>query len=75
MRKGDNLRKFKNGLIGGLGWAFGVTIGFVIVSIVALSLLRSAGGIPVIGNMIANVVEATQDQLIKRTPYYPNTQP
>ena len=75
MKKKENIRKFKDGLVGGLGWAFGVTIGFVIVSIIVFSLLRWAGGIPVIGSWVADIVEATQEQLIKRNPYYSNTQP
>jgi len=75
MKKGKNVKKFKDGLIGGIGWAFGVTIGFVIVSIFVFSVLQWAGGIPVIGGWVADIVEATQEQLVKRNPYYSNTQP
>lgn len=61
---------FKAGIVGGLGWAFGVTIGFAIISIIIIFLIDRAGGIPLIGDWIANVVEATQTQLELRKPYY-----
>ncbi|MGB6838699.1 MAG: DUF5665 domain-containing protein [Microgenomates group bacterium] len=61
----------KEGLIRGIGWAFGVTIGFVIISTILVLILRSLGGLPVIGNWVASIVEATQRQLIKRTPLFP----
>ncbi|MBU0572238.1 hypothetical protein KKE18_00965 [Patescibacteria group bacterium] len=62
---------FKEGLIRGIGWAFGVTIGFVIISTILVIILRSLGGLPVIGDWIASVVEATLSQLAKRTPVFP----
>jgi len=61
---------FKAGIVGGLGWAFGVTIGFAIVSIIIIFLVNRAGGIPLIGDWIAKVVESTQTQLELRNPYY-----
>lgn len=62
---------FKDGLIRGIGWAFGVTIGFVIISTILVYVLRALGGLPVIGNWIATIVEATQESLLKRTPIIP----
>jgi hypothetical protein len=62
---------FKEGLIRGIGWAFGVTIGFVIISTILIFVLRSLGGLPVIGAWIASIVEATLSQLAKRTPVFP----
>jgi hypothetical protein len=58
----------KEGLVAGIGWAFGVTIGFVIISILLAILLQALGGLPLIGNWFASIVEATQSQLLKRTP-------
>lgn len=61
---------FKAGIVGGLGWAIGVTIGFAIISIIIIYLVDRAVGIPLIGDWIASVVEATQAQLELRNPYY-----
>jgi len=61
---------FKEGLISGLGWAFGVTIGFVIISTILVVILRNLGGLPVVGNWIASIVEATQKQLTRRAPLF-----
>ena len=58
----------KEGFFAGLGWAFGVTIGFVILSTLLVVFLKFLGGLPVMGGWIASVVEATQEQLLRRTP-------
>jgi len=62
---------FKEGLIKGIGWAFGVTIGFVIISTILVLILRALGGLPVVGGWFASIVEATMEQLTKRTPVFP----
>jgi hypothetical protein len=62
----------KEGFFAGLGWAFGVTIGFVILSTLLVIFLKFLGGLPLVGQGIASVVEVTQDQLMKRTPLIPN---
>lgn len=54
-----------------MAWSFGATLGFIIVSTIAVFILRQAGGLPVVGNFIASIVEATLDQLVKRTPLFP----
>ena len=69
-KKRPKREKFKAGIVGGLGWAFGVTIGFAIVSIIIIYLVDRAGGIPLIGDWIAKIVESTQTQLELRNPYY-----
>src|SRR3989344_6623030 len=58
----------KEGFFAGLGWAAGVTIGFVLISSLAVFILRSLGGLPLIGSWLASIVEETQQQLIRRTP-------
>ena len=68
----DNKSKIIDGLVRGIGWAFGVTIGFVLVSTILVFLLRSLGGLPLVGNWMASIVEATQASLLKRTPIIPN---
>ena len=62
---------FKDGIVSGIGWAFGVTIGFVIISTALVLFLEKLGGLPVIGSWIASIVDATQTQLTKRTPLLP----
>jgi hypothetical protein len=61
---------FKAGVVGGIGWAIGVTIGFAIISVIIIFLIDRSGGIPLIGDWIAEIVEATQTQLELRNPYY-----
>ncbi|OGM22001.1 hypothetical protein A2863_03200 [Candidatus Woesebacteria bacterium RIFCSPHIGHO2_01_FULL_38_9b] len=60
----------KEGFFAGIGWAAGVTVGFVIISTIIVYLLNSLGGLPLIGGWIANIVEETQQQLIRRTPLF-----
>ncbi len=67
--KNHTLHLVKNGFFQGLGWSFGATVGFVIISSILVTLLQAAGGLPVIGNWIADIVETTQSELIKRNPY------
>lgn len=55
---------FKDGFISGLGWSFGVTVGFVIISTIVIQILKSLGGLPLVGDFMANIVQATQQQLI-----------
>ena len=58
---------FKDGFVHGLGWSFGVTIGFVLVSTLLVFALQTLGGLPVLGDRIAEVVHATEDSLSKRS--------
>ena len=60
----------KEGFFAGVGWAFGVTIGFVIISTLIVLILRYVGGLPLVGSWIANIVEETQNQLLRRTPVF-----
>ncbi|KKR30679.1 hypothetical protein A2715_01520 [Candidatus Woesebacteria bacterium RIFCSPHIGHO2_01_FULL_39_32] len=60
----------KRGFYSGVGWAFGVTIGFVIVSSIIVVILQNLGGLPLVGSWIADIVEETQAQLIRRTPIF-----
>jgi hypothetical protein len=64
-------QEFKKGFFQGIGWAFGVTVGFVLVSTILILILQSLGGLPLIGKWIASIVEATQLQLLKRNPLIP----
>lgn len=57
---------FRNGFISGLGSAFGATIGFVIVSTVVVYVLSLLGGVPLIGQWLASIVDATDRALRAR---------
>jgi len=67
----DKKTMFLRGIVAGVGWAFGVTVGFVIISTILVFLLNNAGGLPLIGDWIASVVESTIEQLSKRAPILP----
>jgi len=60
----------KEGFFAGIGWAFGVTLGFVLISTIIVFVLRQLGGLPLIGAWIASIVEETQTQLLRRTPIF-----
>jgi len=62
---------FLDGIIIGLGWAVGATLGFVIISTLLVVVLQGLGGLPLVGGWIASIVDVTQEQLIKRTPIIP----
>lgn len=62
----------KEGFFAGIGWAFGVTVGFVIISTLIVFILRYMGGLPLIGTWIADIVEETENQLLRRTPVFTN---
>ena len=67
----SKLELLKRGFYSGVGWAFGATVGFVIVSTLLVYILSKAGGIPLIGGLIATIVDATMQQLSTRTPIIP----
>jgi hypothetical protein len=71
MEKESKAMLLRDGFIRGIGWAFGVTLGFVIVSTLLVFIFKALGGLPLIGIWIASIVEATQAQLLKRTPFIP----
>lgn len=58
--------QFKEGFYRGIGWSFGVTVGFLILSSLGVIILRLAGGLPLAGSIIADMVESTQIQLESR---------
>lgn len=62
---------FKRGLYSGIGWAFGATLGFAIISTILVFILSRIGAIPILGGWIARIVEATLQQLSVRTPVLP----
>ena len=60
----------KEGFFAGIGWAFGVTIGFVLISTFIVFILRYVDGLPLIGGWFADIIQETQNQLLRRTPVF-----
>jgi hypothetical protein len=51
------------GFLSGLGWMIGATIGFALLLALLTLVLNWAGGLPVAGEIIANIIEATNRAL------------
>lgn len=64
-------RDFKDGFVNGVGWSFGVTFGFAIISTGLYFLLGFLGGLPLIGEGIAAVVRVTLESLARKTIVLP----
>jgi hypothetical protein len=54
---------FIKGFFSGLGWMFGATVGFALLLTFLSLLLGWAGGLPIVGNLIANIIEVTNRAL------------
>lgn len=63
MNKKDFYSTAKTGLVNGIFWAIGASIGFAIVSTVIVALLSRIITIPVLGDFVAAVVEQTEISL------------
>jgi len=59
-------RTFIKGFIGGIGWATGATIGFTILLALLGWFFNRLGGLPLVGNFFASIVEATNQALQAR---------
>ena len=51
------------GFLAGLGWMIGATIGFALLLAFITLILNWAGGLPVFGEILANIIEATNRAL------------
>lgn len=49
---------FTRGFLQGIGWIFGATIGFALVIAIISFLLAKLGGVPVVGQVFANLLDA-----------------
>ena len=56
-------RSFIQGLVTGVGWGLGATVGIVILLWALGWIFSFLGGLPVIGNFLADVIAATQEAL------------
>lgn len=61
--KERNWRIFYKNFLGGVGWGLGVTLGATLILALLASLLRFLGGLPVIGQFFAGIIEATESAL------------
>lgn len=52
--------------LGGIAWGLGATIGFAFVITLLTFLLNQIGGLPLVGEWIANIVDATNRSLQAR---------
>jgi len=64
----DNRTLFKKSVLSGFAWAIGVALGFAFVSTVVLFSLRNLNGLPLVGSLIADIVQSTQQNLENKTP-------
>ena len=69
--KYEKKEMFKRGVVAGIGWAIGVTIGFALVSTILILVTKALGRLPSIGDFFASIVESTQESLLKRNPLIP----
>lgn len=52
--------------IGGMSWALGMTLGFSILVYILSLILNAVGGLPLIGNYLADIITYTQQALNNR---------
>jgi len=64
-------RDFREGFVHGVGWSFGVSIGFVLVSTLLVVVFNTLGGLPLVGKGIASIVGVTQESLLTRSVVAP----
>ena len=57
---------FLKSIVGGIGWAIGATLGFALLISVLGFILGKLGGLPLMGNWFANLIEVTNKALEAR---------
>lgn len=58
-----NLKIFSRNILAGIGWAVGASFGFAVLVTILTFVLRALGGLPLVGDFFASLVEATQTAL------------
>lgn len=66
MTKKEFFTYAKEGIVKGIFWSIGVSIGFALVTTLLVFVLSQAETLPVIGSAIASVVRATLESLGSR---------
>ena len=59
-------KNFIMGFLGGVGWAFGATVGTAIVAYLISLLVKRVDIVPIFGQFIADVIKAAQQNLNAR---------
>ncbi len=54
---------FLKSLVGGVGWAIGATLGFALLIYILGFILGRLGGLPLIGDWMARLIEVTNEAL------------
>ena len=57
---------FVMNIVGGIAWAFGVTLGFVILATIVSGILTYLGGLPLVGNWFADLFFMIQTSIDKK---------
>jgi hypothetical protein len=57
---------FYKSIIAGTGWVLGVTVGFTVLVTIFSFVLSTLGGLPVIGEFVATLVEVTNTAMTNR---------
>lgn len=65
LKKGFLSIFFKN-FIGGISWALGVTLGFALLIYILGLILGRLGGLPLVGDWFARLIEVTNNALEAR---------
>lgn len=61
--KENKRQAFINNFVGGLGWMVGATFGFTIFVLLISLLFKLLGGLPIIGDFFASLIEVTNQAL------------
>lgn len=62
---GNFKRRFLLGVIGGLGWGLGITLGTALVVVILAFFVSRIDFVPILGQFLANVIKASQPNLFK----------
>ena len=62
-KKKESPSLFLKGFMSGLGWAVGATLGFAIFVAVLSMVLQFLGGVPYLGNILADIIHFTNQAL------------
>lgn len=54
---------FVHNFVGGIAWGLGLTVGISLVAYILSFTVSAFGGLPLVGDILANVVNATLDAL------------
>lgn len=62
-RKIDLRKVFVKNFVAGIAWGIGASIGLSLIFTFSTTILKWIGGLPIIGNFFADVIEATINAL------------